>query len=108
MIVLGGGIAAGDLSRAAIRQTVYRRSLPLATRRLQIVPSGLGPMPGVVGASAIAADELFSQEQLAGTLARHAASGSTPEESRGQPKVSAQHVPGTWRDHAQVQVEERA
>lgn len=74
MIVIGGGVAsAGDRYLATIRQTVYRRSLPLATRNLQIVPSGLGPMAGVVGAAAMVADELFSLQQLAGTLARHAA-----------------------------------
>lgn len=74
MIVLGGGVpAVGDRYLASIRQTVYRRSLPLATRRLQIVPSGLGPMAGVVGAAAMVAGELFAREQLALTLARHAA-----------------------------------
>ena len=77
MIVIGGGVAtAGDRYLATIRQTVYRRSLPLATRSLQIVPSGLGPMAGVVGAAAMVADELFSLKQLAGTLARHAALGA--------------------------------
>lgn len=76
MIVLGGGVpAVGDRYLASIRQTVYRRSLPLATRRLQIVPSDLGPMAGVVGAAAMAAGELFAREQLALTLARHAAAG---------------------------------
>ena len=35
LIVIGGGVAAsGDLFLAAIRETVYRRSLPLATREL--------------------------------------------------------------------------
>jgi glucokinase-like ROK family protein len=73
LIVIGGGVAAaGDRYLATIRQTVYRRSLPLATRSLQIVSSGLGPLAGVVGAAAMVADELFSREQLAGTLARHA------------------------------------
>jgi hypothetical protein len=61
---------------ARIPDTVYRRSLPLATRSLQIVPSGLGPMAGVVGAAAMVADELFTLEQLAGTLVRHAAHGA--------------------------------
>jgi glucokinase-like ROK family protein len=77
MIVIGGGVAsAGDRYLATIRHVVYGRSLPLATRNLQIVPSGLGPKAGVVGAAAMVVDELFSREQLAGTLARHAA----PEE----------------------------
>jgi predicted NBD/HSP70 family sugar kinase len=72
LIVIGGGVAlAGDVYLAAIRETVYRRSLPLATRRLQIVPSGLGLMAGVIGAASMVADELFSREHLARTLARH-------------------------------------
>ena len=35
LIVIGGGVAqSGDQLLAAIRETVYRRSLPLATRKL--------------------------------------------------------------------------
>lgn len=71
LIVIGGGVAgAGNLLLATIRETVYRRSLPLATRDLQIVPSGLGELAGVTGAAAMVADELFSREHLAATLAR--------------------------------------
>ena len=40
LIIIGGGVAeAGDLLLAAIRQVVYRKSLPLATRNLPIVLS---------------------------------------------------------------------
>ncbi|NJC86887.1 ROK family protein, partial [Planosporangium mesophilum] len=43
LIVIGGQVAnAGDVLLAAIRQVVYRRSLPLATRDLRIVHSALG------------------------------------------------------------------
>ena len=85
LIVLGGGVAAaGDVYLAAIRETVYRRSLPLATRRLSIVHTGLGSLAGVIGAAAMVADELFSREQLARTLARH-------EVLRGRP-VAAREV----------------
>jgi glucokinase-like ROK family protein len=70
LIVIGGGVAdSGNLFLATIRETVYRRSLPLATRELQMLPSGLGPVAGVIGASAMVADELFSRERLAHTLA---------------------------------------
>lgn len=98
MIVLGGGVtAAGDRYLAAIRQTVYRRSLPLATRRLQIVPSDLGPMAGVVGAAAIVAGELFAPEQLATTLARHAAAGRAlgRADCPAPPPVSGTSTSGT-------------
>lgn len=71
VIVVSGGVAAGggDTLLAAIRETVYRRSLPLATRDLRIVGSGLGPMAGVIGAATVVADELFSVSALPSTLA---------------------------------------
>ncbi len=37
LVVIGGGVAgAGDLLLATIRQAIYRRSLPLATRDLTV------------------------------------------------------------------------
>ena len=43
LIVIGGGVAnSPDLLLASIRETVYRRSLPLATRDLLIQRSSLG------------------------------------------------------------------
>ena len=69
LIVIAGGVAgSGDRLLAAIREAVYRRSLPLATRDLRVVPSGLGAMAGVIGAATMVADELFSRERLAETL----------------------------------------
>jgi glucokinase-like ROK family protein len=65
LIVLGGGVAgAGDLLLATIRETVYRRSLPLATRELVVKRSALGNRAGVVGAAAIVTDELFRASHL--------------------------------------------
>jgi glucokinase-like ROK family protein len=59
LIVMGGGVSrAGDPFLAEIRSTVYRRSLPLATRSLSIVPGELGPLAGVVGASLMAVEAL--------------------------------------------------
>lgn len=49
---------------AGIREVVYQRSLPLATRNLQIVRSRLDPRAGLVGLSALLADEIFSAERL--------------------------------------------
>lgn len=61
LIVIGGGVSyAGNLFLATIRETVYRRSLPLATRALHIEPSALGEAAGIIGAATMAADELFS------------------------------------------------
>ena len=42
-----------------MREMVYRRSLPLATRNLQIVPSRLGRRAGVVGLGYLVADHVF-------------------------------------------------
>jgi glucokinase-like ROK family protein len=65
LIVIGGGVAgAGDLLLATIRESVYRRSLPLATRELVVKRSALGDMAGVVGAAAIVTDELFRPSHL--------------------------------------------
>jgi hypothetical protein len=60
--VIGGGVAnSPDQLLASIRETVYRRSLPLATRDLLIQRSSLGGLAGVIGASSMVVDELFSR-----------------------------------------------
>ena len=66
LVVVGGGVAqSGDQLLAAIRETVYRRSLPLATRELIIQRSSLGALAGVIGASSMVVEQLFSREALA-------------------------------------------
>jgi glucokinase-like ROK family protein len=66
LIVIGGGVAqSGDTLLAAIREAVYRRSLPLATRELLIQRSSLGGLAGVIGASSMVVDELFTRDSLA-------------------------------------------
>ena len=78
LIVIGGGVAgAGDLLLATIRQAIYRRSLPLATRDLTVRRSALDGRAGVIGAATMAANELFAREFLprwlpAGSPARSA------------------------------------
>jgi predicted NBD/HSP70 family sugar kinase len=81
MIVIGGGVSgAGDHLLATIRESVYRRSLPLATRDLHVVTTSLGPMAGVIGAAAMVADELLSTARLPATLAAlHAARATALE-----------------------------
>ena len=49
---------------AGIREIVYQRSLPLATRNLQIVRSHLDPRAGLLGLSTLLSDEIFSHERL--------------------------------------------
>lgn len=66
LIVIGGGVArSGDHFLAAIRETVYRRSLPLATRDLLIQPSSLAGLAGIIGASSMVVDQLFAPESMA-------------------------------------------
>jgi glucokinase-like ROK family protein len=66
LVVVGGGVAqSGDQLLAAIRETVYRRSLPLATRELVVQRSSLGALAGVVGASAMVVDQIFSRDSMA-------------------------------------------
>ncbi len=61
MIVIGGGVSnLGDLLLSSIRQTVLRRSLPLATRELMIVFSDIGSDAGVIGAINLAIDNIFN------------------------------------------------
>ena len=45
---------------AAVRETVYRRSLPLATRNLQIATSKLGHDAGLMGAAQLVSDAVFA------------------------------------------------
>jgi glucokinase-like ROK family protein len=65
LVVIGGGVAnSPDLFLASIRETVYRRSLPLATRDLLIQRSSLGGLAGVIGASSMVVDQLFSRDSI--------------------------------------------
>ena len=69
LIVIGGGVAnSPDQLLAAIRETIYGRSLPLATRDLLIQRSSLGGLAGVIGASAMVVDQLFARDSLAGWI----------------------------------------
>ncbi len=66
LVVIGGGVAqSGDRLLASIREAIYRRSLPLATRDLLIQRSSLGGLAGVIGAASMVVDQLFAREALA-------------------------------------------
>ena len=65
VIVVGGHVAAaGEHLIAGIREVVYRRSLPLATQHLRIVPTRTGTEAGVLGASAMAAEHVLSASAI--------------------------------------------
>jgi predicted NBD/HSP70 family sugar kinase len=77
LVVLGGGVVlSGDHVLAAVREAVYRRSLPLATRTLRIEFSTLGEVAGLSGAVHLVLDELFSPHRLAHWLPRNSPAGS--------------------------------
>jgi len=61
LIVVGGDLAAaGEMLLAGVREAVYRRSLPLATGNLRIVPSRTGEVAGVLGAAAMVIHHVLS------------------------------------------------
>ena len=66
LVVIGGGVTGvGDALVASVREMVYARSLPLATRDLRIVRSSLDDAAGRIGAASVVADELFSRARIA-------------------------------------------
>lgn len=65
VVVIGGQLAAAEeYYFAGIREAVYRRSLPLATRRIEIVGSTSGTQAGVIGMALLVAHAVFSQYPL--------------------------------------------
>lgn len=65
LILIGGGVAsAGDLYLRQVRLTVLGRSLPLATRSLEILQSPLADRAGLRGAAFMVVDELLSPAGL--------------------------------------------
>jgi glucokinase-like ROK family protein len=65
LIVIGGGVTGlGGRFLAAIKEVVYSRSLPLATRELMIQSSSLGDRTGMIGAAAMALNEVFSHNNV--------------------------------------------
>ncbi len=65
VIVVGGDIAgAHEQLFAGVREVIYQRSTPLATKHLQIARSALGDRAGIFGASMLAIDHALSPAQL--------------------------------------------
>jgi predicted NBD/HSP70 family sugar kinase len=71
VIVIGGQLARIEEQLfAGIRELVYRRSLPLATRNLQIVASTLDTRAGLVGLALLLADGIFAPDRIESLLDR--------------------------------------
>lgn len=69
VVVVGGELAAGAASlMAGIRESIYARSLPLATRRLEVVPARLGDRAGTVGLTSMLADHIFDVRRIDAAL----------------------------------------
>ncbi|MBT2233804.1 ROK family protein [Nonomuraea sp. NEAU-A123] len=65
IIAIGGQLAHTDEQLfAGIREIVYRRSLPLATRNLQIVRSDLDPNAGILGLAQLLVDGIYSPQRV--------------------------------------------
>ncbi|WP_115789595.1 ROK family transcriptional regulator [Arthrobacter silvisoli] len=75
VIVVGGSLSrAGDQLLAGIRETVYGRSLPLATSRLRIEQSKAGPEAAILGASRMVIDHVLSPAVVESAVAAAARS----------------------------------
>jgi hypothetical protein len=57
-------VAIGDLLFAGVGEVVYRRSLPLATRTLQILPTALSERAGVLGLAELVANRVYWPEDV--------------------------------------------
>ena len=69
VIVVGGPLAdAGEGLLAGVREVVYRRSLPLATQHLRIVPSQVGPRSGAVGAAVEVIEHVLDPDHISSLL----------------------------------------
>ena len=65
-VFIGGGITRiGPLFLAAVRQSVYQRSLALSTRHLEIQYTPLGMQGGVIGAGVLAMQETLKARGVA-------------------------------------------
>jgi glucokinase-like ROK family protein len=65
-VFIGGGIThIGPLFLAAVRQSVYQRSLALSTRQLEIQYTPLGTQAGLVGAGVLAMQETLKVRGVA-------------------------------------------
>jgi predicted NBD/HSP70 family sugar kinase len=74
LIVVGGAMSRfSDLLIAGIRESVYARAMPLATKNLMIVESKVGAQAGVIGAGMMAIEHALSPLQIDVTVTASAA-----------------------------------
>jgi glucokinase-like ROK family protein len=65
VVAVGGSVGrTGDHFLAAVREIIYQRSLPLATRTLRVVPASLGREQGIIGGASLVTNSLLRPESL--------------------------------------------
>jgi predicted NBD/HSP70 family sugar kinase/DNA-binding transcriptional ArsR family regulator len=65
VIVIGGDVGqASQQLLAGVRETIFQRSLPLATEELRVVPSRLEDRAGVIGAAIMAIENVLAPEAI--------------------------------------------
>jgi len=70
VIVIGGSLGeSGEHLIAGVKETVYRRSIPLATQHLMIVPSKSGSNAGAVGAAAMVIEQVLASASIDAMIA---------------------------------------
>lgn len=70
VIVIGGILGTtGDHMLAGVREVIYQRALPLATRQLRILPTKYGSRAGIAGAGYLVRDHVLNPAILDTTLA---------------------------------------
>jgi predicted NBD/HSP70 family sugar kinase len=93
VIVVGGDVArAHEQLFAGIRSVVYGRSLPLATRHLELVPSKLDDRAGVFGAAMMVTEHVLRPEAVEVLVARarqgaRGGSGGRERSAQGETRV---------------------
>ena len=73
-VVIGGKLAEADEQVfAAVREVVYRKATPVASRHLEIVITELGHMAGVIGAAHMVIDYVLDPDRVEELVERRAA-----------------------------------
>jgi predicted NBD/HSP70 family sugar kinase len=72
VLVLAGEMAqTNEYFVTGMRELIYQRSLPRATRRLRVVSTTLGERASVVGMTELAVDEVFAPDAVDARLGNH-------------------------------------
>jgi predicted NBD/HSP70 family sugar kinase len=65
VVVIGGDLAeVHEQLLAGVREVTFQRSLPLATRDLRTLPSGLGDRAGIIGAAIMVIEHVLAPEVI--------------------------------------------